>query len=133
MPIESSAKELPLYKRLGGYDGIVAIIQEMFTLLRADPRFSRFGQGRSIDSMMRAQQLIVEQMCALSGGPCVYLGRDMKTSHAGLGITESEWQANMEFTRAALIRNNIPPRELQEFIDIFERYHSDIVESPGTR
>jgi hemoglobin len=129
----SNAAELSLYKRLGGYDVIAAVIADMFGLMRADPRFSRFNQGRSIDSKMRAQQLTVEQMCALSGGPCVYLGRDMKTSHAGLGITEQEWDATMEFTRAALKRNNIPEREQQEFLDIFERYHGDIVESPNAK
>jgi len=57
----------------------------------------------------------------------------MKTSHAGLGITEQEWDATMEFTRAALKRNNIPARELQEFLDIFQRYHGDIVETPNAK
>ena len=133
MPTQPGPSELSLYKRLGGYDAIAAVIADMFGLMRADPRFSRFNQGRSIDSKMRAQQLTVEQMCALSGGPCVYLGRDMKTSHAGLGITEQEWDATMEFTKAALKRNNIPARELQEFLDIFQRYHGDIVETPNAK
>jgi hypothetical protein len=54
--------------------------------------------GRSIDSYQRARQLLVDQICSLSGGPCYYIGRDMKTSHVGLGITESEWDANLELT-----------------------------------
>jgi hypothetical protein len=39
----------------------------------------------------------------------------------------------MEFTRTALKRNSIPARELQEFLDIFQRYHDDIVESPSAK
>jgi hemoglobin len=87
--------ELSLYRRLGGYDAIAAIIDDLFALLRGDPRFSRFGTGRSIDSQQRARQLIVDQICWLSRGPCYYIGRDMNTSHAGLGITEPEWEGKL--------------------------------------
>ena len=82
-----------LYRRLGGYDTIAAIIADQFRLLKEDERFRRFAQGRGLDSRARAQQLTVEQICALAGGPCLYLGRDMKTSHRGLGITAEEWDA----------------------------------------
>jgi hemoglobin len=120
--------ELSLYQRLGGYDRIAAIIDTLFGLLRTDSRFSRFGMGRSTDSHRRAQQLIVEQICSLSGGPCYYIGRDMKTSHAGLRITQSEWDANLELTRQALQTNGIESREQAEFLSVFELYKTDIVE-----
>ena len=81
-----------LYRRLGGYDTIAAIIADLFQLLKEDERFRRFALGRSLDSRARAQQLTVELVCALAGGPCLYLGRDMKTSHRGMGINESDWQ-----------------------------------------
>jgi hemoglobin len=119
---------LSLYMRLGGYDAVAAIIDDLFTLLRGDPRFSRFGMGRSIDSHRRSQQLIVDQICSLSGGPCYYIGRDMKTSHAGLGITESEWAANLELTQRALQKNGIASREQAELLSLFERYRTDIIE-----
>ena len=138
MKLPNDPSELSLYKRLGGYDGIASIVDDLFALLRADVRFVRFGMGRSIDSHQRAQQLIVEQICSLSGGPCYYTGRDMKTSHAGLGITESEWQANLELTKAALEKNDVGDREQAEFLSLFERYKHDIVEAsespaPGSK
>jgi hemoglobin len=58
----------------------------------------------------------------------VYIGRDMKTAHAGLGITEAEWQANMQFTSAALEEHGVALREREEFLAILEEYQSDIVE-----
>ena len=119
-----------LYARLGGYDCIAAITGEFFALMRADPRFARFGT-RSNDSRMRAQQLTVELLCALSGGPCHYLGRDMKTSHLGLGITEAEWEGSLDLARAALRKHGIAEREQAEFLGLFERYKSDIVDVPG--
>jgi hemoglobin len=117
-----------LYQRLGGYDVIAAVIDDMFAALRADPAFARFGAGRSIDSHTRTRQLLVDQMCQLSGGPCIYIGRDMKTSHNGLGITAAEWTGNMKHTDAALLAHNIPDAERAEFLDLFERYRDEIVE-----
>lgn len=119
---------LSLYGRLGGYDVIAAIIDDMFALLRADPAFARFGSGRSTDSHMRARQLLVDQMCELTGGPCHYIGRDMSTSHAGLAISGAEWDANMKHADAALLKNGVPDAERAEFLALFERYRGDIVE-----
>jgi hemoglobin len=128
MAVLHEVPEPSLYRRLGGYDAIAAIVDEIFALLRADPRFSRFGAGRSIDSHKRSRQLLVDQICSLSGGPCYYIGRDMKTSHAGLGITESEWTANLELTKQVLESKGVGSREQAEFLALFERYKNDIVE-----
>ncbi|EUA51856.1 globin [Mycobacterium xenopi] len=118
-----------LYQRIGGYDVIAAIIEDLFNSLRTDPAFARFASGRSFDSQARAHQLLIEQMCDLSGGPCRYLGRDMKTAHAGLGITEAEWNANMQYAAAALAKNGIGEAEKTDFLALFERYRHDIVEA----
>jgi hemoglobin len=122
--------EQTLYQRLGGYDRIASIIDGLFAALRADPRFRRFGEGRSLDSHMRARQLLVDQVCSLAGGPCFYIGRDMKTSHVGLGITEEEWQANLQHTGDVLREHGAGERERTEFLELFARYKDDIVEGP---
>jgi hemoglobin len=120
--------EKSLYQRLGGYDVIAAIVDDLFSCLRADPQFARFAAGRSVDSHNRSRQLLVDQICALAGGPCVYIGRDMKTSHAGLGITEAEWEANLKYAAASLDKFGIPQKEKQEFLGLFLRYKQEIVE-----
>ena|ERR1043166_4486537 len=117
-----------LYQRLGGYDVIAAIIDGLYARMRSEPALRRFSMGRSEDSRNRARQLFVDQMCALSGGPCVYIGRDMKTSHAGLGITQSEWDLTMRLTAASLETLKIPPSEKEEFLAIFRRFREEIVE-----
>ena len=119
-----------LYKRMGGYDVIAAVIDDLLAFMRADPAFERFQAGRSLDSRSRTRQLIVDQLCSLSGGPCLYTGRDMKTSHAGLNISPREWQANMQHAAAALDKNHVPAPEKAEFLALFERYRAEIVEKP---
>ncbi|MGD1157785.1 MAG: group 1 truncated hemoglobin [Terriglobia bacterium] len=124
----NSSPEETLYRRLGGYDVIAAVIDEFLNRFRSEPRFARFGGGRSLDSRQRARQLLVDQICSLAGGPCVYIGRDMKAAHAGLGITEAEWQANMQHVSAALEKYSVALREKEEFLAIFQKYKDDIVE-----
>ena len=119
-----------LYRRLGGYDTIAAIVADLFQLMREDERFRRFTLGRSLDSKARAQQLTVDLICSLAGGPCLYLGRDMKTSHRGLGITAEEWDATLALAEKVLDKHGIAAPEKQEFLELFERYRAEIVELP---
>lgn len=116
-----------LYERVGRYDGIATIVDEYFKNVRADPQFARFG-GRGADSLVRAKQLLKDQLCALTGGPCVYIGRDMKTAHGGLGITESDWAANVKHMTAALEKAHVSGHEKDEFLEIVGSLKPAIVE-----
>src|ERR1700687_3779024 len=90
-----------LYERLGRYDGIAKIADQYLKGVRTDPQFARFS-GRGTDSLTRARQLLKDQWCSLTGGPCVYIGRDMQTAHGGLGITDADWSLSMKHLAAAL-------------------------------
>jgi hemoglobin len=129
MEVDNLTSRTSLYKRIGGYDVIAAVIEDLFALMRADSRFARFGVGRSVDSRRRAQQLTVDLICSASGGPCYYMGRDMRTSHAGLQITESEWEASLEMTRKALQHHSVGLQEQSEFLALFEQFRKDIVDT----
>jgi|SRR5882724_4384828 len=109
-------------------DVIAGVVDATYQMLRNDPKSSRFA-ARSIDSQKRARQLLVDQICQLAGGPCVYIGRDMKTSHAGLRITEDEWETSDEYTRQALKNYGVGNKESEEVIAIFQQHKADIVES----
>src|SRR4029077_13347654 len=108
-----------LYERLGRYDGIARIADEYLKGVRADPQFARFS-GRGADSLARARQLLKDQLCALTGGPCVYIGRDMKMAHGGLGITEADWAVNMKHMTEALEKAHIAGSEKDEFLALIE-------------
>ena len=113
---------------MGGYDAIAAAIDGMLMRMRRDPQFARFATGRSEDSQRRARQYLVDQLCALAGGPCLYTGRDMKTSHKGLGITESDWQTTMRYMLDSMTELNIPRREQAEVITLWTSYKGEIIE-----
>ncbi len=125
----NNPQEPSLYRRIGGYDVIAAVVTDLFSSMAADPRLARFSSGRSADSRNRSRQLTIDQLCALTGGPCAYIGRDMKTSHAGLRITEEEWKITIGLTAAALAKSRVREKEKDGFLDIFESLRSEIVES----
>src|SRR6266446_601142 len=100
-----------LYKRLGGYDAIAAVADDLLVRLQADPRLARFWQHRSEDSLLREKHTLINFLCASAGGPLYYVGRDMKVSHKGLGIDESDWQAFMGHLDATLDNFEVPAGE----------------------
>ncbi|MFB3920844.1 MAG: group 1 truncated hemoglobin [Terriglobia bacterium] len=122
--------EKTLYQRLGGYDAIVGIVDAFLGQMRKDPAFERFGGGRSHDSLVRSRQLVIDQICFLAGGPCTYIGRDTKTAHTGLKITDKEWDASIEMFRVALNQQKIAGTEQQEFLAMIEKLRPDVVEKP---
>ena len=124
----TSEPEKSLYERLGGYDAVAAATDELLQRLTSDPDIGFYWRGHSTDSMRRDRQLIVDFLCEAIGGPVIYRGRDMKTSHEGLRITEREWEIFMAHTAATLEHLEVPDPEKQEFLDCAASLKGDIVE-----
>jgi hemoglobin len=124
----SRAQEKSLYQRIGGYDALAAVVDDFITRLVTDKQFERFFVGHSDDSKKRIRQHILDQFCAATGGPCVYTGRDMKMSHAGLGITEADWNAAAKHLVASLDKFKVPEKEKGEVLAFVTTLKKDIVE-----
>src|SRR5436190_20119315 len=117
-----------LYARLGGYDAIALVVDDFITQLATDKRFEKFFTGFSDDSKKRLRQHILDQFCAAAGGPCVYTGREMRTSHKGLGITEADWDAAAKHLVAALDKYKVPEAEKNDLLAFVVSQKKDIVE-----
>jgi hemoglobin len=117
-----------LYKRLGGYDALAAVTDEFVGRLVTDKTLGRFFGGASDDSKKRIRQLVVDQLCAATGGPCLYIGRSMKTVHTGLGVTEADWNISVKHLTDTLGKFRVPKAEQDEFFKIVASLKPDIVE-----
>jgi len=126
--LPSRAQEKSLYQRIGGYDALAAVVDDFVGRLVSDKQFERFFVGHSVDSKKRIRQHILDQFCAATGGPCIYTGRDMKTTHAGLGITEAEWDAAAKHLVASLDKFKVPEKEKGEILAFVVTLKKDIVE-----
>jgi len=121
--------EKSLYERLGGYDAIFAVTNDLLDRMEKDPQLGRFWQHRGEDGVKRERQLIVDFLCASSGGPLYYKGRDMKLSHKGMRISESDWTIFLNHADATLKAFNVPQAEYDEVVAFVQSTKADIVEA----
>src|SRR5712672_2314135 len=118
----------PLYARLGGYDAIAAVADDLLARLKSDTQLSRFWQHRGEDGLRREKQLLIDFLCSSAGGPLLYAGRDMKTAHKGMRISESDWQVFIGHVEASLASFEVPASERTAVLGFVASTKADIVE-----
>ncbi len=116
-----------LYKRLGGYDAIAAVTDDFIGRLATDKEVGRFFAGASVSTQKHIRQLVVDFLCNATGGPCLYLGRDMKTIHTGLKITEKDWESSVKHLTATLDKFKVKSKEKGEVLGAISGLKKDIV------
>ena len=121
-------KPKSLYQRLGGYDALAAVTDDFLGRLATDKALGRFVPGHSEDSIKRIRQHIIDQLCMATGGPCTYMGRDMKTAHKGLAITEADWNQAVVLLTQTLDKFEVPAKEKGEVLAAVSTLKNDIVE-----
>ena len=110
-------KSASLYIRLGGYDAIAAVVDDLLPRMRADALLGRFWTSpRSVDTNNRHRQLVIDFIAAAAGGPTIYLGRDSKLAHAGMGINKADYAAFMRCLSASLDTFQVPEPERGEVV-----------------
>ena len=118
-----------LYERLGGYEAISAVANDLLPRLQADSKLARFWQHRGMDGFKREKQLLIDFLCSSAGGPLYYTGRDMKISHQGMKISESDWSAFLGHVNATLDAFKVPQPERGEVVAFIQSTKPDIVEA----
>lgn len=116
--------EKSLYERLGGKPAITAVVDDFIGNVAADARINGRFAGTNIP---RLKQLLVEQICAGTGGPCRYSGRSMKQAHAGMNVTDAEFAALVEDLVKSLDKFKVPAKEKNELLSILGSMKPDIV------
>ena len=121
--------EQTLYQRVGGYDAIAAATDDALPRLLKDPEIKAYFDHMSQDSIRKLRQHFVDFLVDAAGGPAYYVGRDMRTTHVGMGITEGQWQAFVADIGATLEHLRVPQRETGEFLGLMETLKQEIVEN----
>ncbi|MFM2121356.1 MAG: hypothetical protein RL722_2824 [Pseudomonadota bacterium] len=118
------AADKTLYERLGGKPALEAVVNELWTIASADKRINaRFANTKP---EVFAGKL-VEFLCVGTGGPCKYSGRDMKTTHTGMKITEAEFNALAEDIVKVLDKFKVPAKEKGEVMAILGGMMGDVI------
>jgi hemoglobin len=118
-----------LYERLGGYDAISAVVSDLLPRLREDQALAHFWHRRPEDSLQRSRQLLIDFLCSSAGGPVYYAGRDMKTSHKGMRLSETDWSAFIKHVHATLDAFKVQEPERDQLVALIQSTKNDIVEA----
>jgi hemoglobin len=97
-----------VYKQLGGREGISQVVDDFVANVVADNRINTRFKALTPPMVFKLKSNLADQICDATGGPCSYLGKDMKNAHFGMKITEGEWNATVEALVKALDKNNVP-------------------------
>lgn len=123
-----STDKKTLYERLGGYDAITAVANDLLPRLRADPQLGRFWANRGEDGVKHEEQLLIDFLCACAGGPMYYRGRGMVLTHRGMRISESDWNVFLGHAAATLAKFQVPDAEQSEVVAFVQSLKKEIFE-----
>ena len=112
---------------LGGLPTIRLIVDDFVGRVGSDTRISRFFKDSNVALV---KERFTHLFCELSGGPCTYLGADMKNSHSGMGIGNADFDAVIDDMSATLNEHKVSGREKEEFLALLRPMRKDIVEKP---
>lgn len=122
--LESAEASDTLYSRLGGQPAIEAVVAQTISNVAADQRINGYFAGVDIPAL---NDRLVNQMCEATGGPCVYTGPDMATAHAGLNITDADFDAFVEDLVAAMNGLGVAQEEQSELLALLGGMKDDVV------
>jgi hemoglobin len=113
-----------LYQDLGGQPGVEALVEELLHRLADDERIAeRFADTH----IPRLRRMLIEQICNLSGGPCAYTGESMLQVHAGMNLSEADFNALVEDLIDAMRQRGVPLRAQNRLLALLAPMRADIV------
>ena len=118
-----------LYERLGGYDAISAVVNNLLPRLMSDEQLGRFWSHRGDDGVEREKQLLIDFLCSCAGGPLYYTGRNMTLTHKGMQISDDDWRRFMGHVHATLDHFEVAEPEKGEVVAFIESIKPEIVEA----
>jgi hemoglobin len=120
-------KEASLYDRLGGRHPIGLVVDDFVNNVVADNRINARFKALKPADVFRLKSYLADQICQAAGGPCSYVGRDMKSVHKGMKITEAEWTATVEALTKALDKHKVAAKEKGDLLTLLGPMKGDIV------
>jgi hemoglobin len=121
----SAVETKSLYDRLGKKDAIVAVVDDFIANVAADARINAFFANTDIPKL---KQMLVDQICEASGGPCKYTGKTMKEVHTGMKVKSEHFDALVEDLVKSLDKFKVGEKEKADLLAALAPMKPDIVE-----
>jgi hemoglobin len=124
VPPPAVAPEGSLYARLGGTPAVTAFVNETIEKVAVSP-----ATQRSFDkvNLQHVKDMLIEQICSITGGGCAYTGDTMRDVHAGHKITNAEFFALVEVLRDSMRTHRVPLSARNELLELLAPMKRDVV------
>jgi hemoglobin len=118
--MEKNENEKSLYERLGGTDGITAIVDEVVEAHMTNPAIkARFlPLKNNPEHFAKVRQHLIDFFIMGSGGPQQYTGKDMHSAHIGMNISQGEYMSVIDDILSALDKKNIDEQSRKDVLAI---------------
>ena len=123
----------PLFERLGGMDAVKAVVESFLENVAHDTKINGAFKKTTGAKMAAFKKNLVDQVCEVTGGPCKYAGKDMKTAHKGMKITDAQFDALVSDLSTALDEHQVAADDKKELLGMFAPLREDIVEKKGAK
>jgi hemoglobin len=121
---QAQAADDSLYQAWGGKAGIQAVMQDFVPRLEADPRIGRHFKREGRDNLVKQ---LTDQLCQVSGGPCIYGGAPMDKVHRDLDITKADFNALVEVLQASMNTKGVPFRAQNGMLARLAPMHRQVI------
>lgn len=125
-----------LYERLGGLGPISVVVSDFIEEMVPDEMLNKnpaINKARKEVPAPYLKYRVTSMVCSATGGPCAYTGKDMRSSHAHLNISEAEWDRMVEIFKGVLNEHNVPAKEQDDLLAIVGSTKSQIVTTEKTQ
>jgi hemoglobin len=113
-----------IYQAFGEKAGLVKLMDDFVPRLQADKRTAAAFKDANVVNL---KARLVDQICQVSGGPCVYKGADMKSAHSSMDITKTDFNALVEVLQQSMDAQGIPFRNQNQLLAKLAPMHRDVI------
>ena len=127
---QDTAPPPTLYDRLGGAEGVKQVVEKLIENVTQDPAVNKSFRNTKGPKLEALKKNLADQICEVAGGPCKYSGKDMKTAHKGMKISDAQFESLVNDLKLAMAEAKVGDGEQQELLEKLAPLREDIVEKP---
>jgi hemoglobin len=131
--VQDTAPPPTLYDRLGGADGVKQVIDKFIENVTQDPAVMKSFKNTKGAKLEAFKKNLADQLCEIASGPCKYSGKDMKTAHRGMKITDAQFDSLVNDLKLAMVEAKVGDAEQQELLEKLGPLREDIVEAKAKK
>jgi hemoglobin len=120
----TAAAEVSIYDAIGGETALVAVVDDFYVRVLADPQLASFFAGANMPKLKGRQ---VEFFAAALGGPDVYQGAGLRDAHRGRGISQADFNQVAVHLTASLAAAGVPAETIGQIAAAITPLADDIV------